>query len=70
MEVQMQDSLLDEAGRLYLVTDLGLGLVPSADMALAADAVEAGRWAPSAVRADDLPERFGFTRSPQASQST
>lgn len=70
MEVQTQDSLLDEAGRLYLVTDLGLGLVPSADMALAAEEVEAGRWAPREVRVDDLPERFGFARSPQASQTT
>ena len=32
--------LLDEAGRLYLVTDLGAGLVHTADMALAAEAVE------------------------------
>jgi len=62
---QVIDSLVDEAGRLYLVTDLGLGLVHSADMALAADAVEAGRWAPQAVREDELPGRFGFVRSPQ-----
>ena len=67
---QVQDSLLDESGRLYLVTDLGLGLVHTADMALAAEAVETDRWAPSEVRAGDLPERFGFARSPQASQIT
>ena len=41
--VQVQESLLDESGKLYLVTDLGLGLVHSADMALAAEQVEAGR---------------------------
>ncbi len=39
----MQQSLLDESGRLYLVTDLGLGLVHTSDMAQAADAVERGR---------------------------
>lgn len=61
----VSDSLLDEAGRLYLVTDLGVGLVHSADMALAADAVEAGRWVPHEVLADELPARFGFVRSPQ-----
>ena len=61
----MSDSLVDEEGRLYLVTDLGVGLVHSADMALAADSVEAGRWTPHEVRADDLPKRFAFVRSPQ-----
>lgn len=35
-EMQTQDSLPDESGRLYLVTDLGVGLMHSADMALAA----------------------------------
>jgi hypothetical protein len=61
----VSDSLLDEAGRLYLVTDLGVGLVHSADMALAADAVEAGRWVPHEVRSEEMPEHFGFVRSPQ-----
>lgn len=67
---QVLDSLVDEEGRLYLVTDLGLGLVHSADMALAADAVEAGRWVPRDVRADELPRRFGFVRSPQQLQAS
>ena len=57
---------LDEDGRLYLDTDLGFGLVHSLDMALAADAVEAGRWEPVDVRANELPARFGFVRSPGA----
>jgi len=67
---QVLDSLVDEEGRLYLVTDLGLGLVHSADMAQAADAVEAGHWAPHDVRADELPGRFGFVRSPQRLQAS
>lgn len=62
---QVLESLVDEEGRFYLVTDLGLGLVHTADMALAADAVEAGRWVPHEVQADELPGRFGFVRSPQ-----
>lgn len=62
----VQDTLLDEAGRLYLHTDLGLGLVHSADMALAADRVEAGCWMPQDARFEDLPSRFGFVLSPQA----
>lgn len=63
---QVQDSLLDESGRLYLVTDLGLGLVHTADMALAAEAVEAGRFTPVEVKADQLPVRFAFVRRPRA----
>lgn len=64
--VAVRASLLDEEGRLYLDTDRGIGLVHTADMALAADAVEAGRWQPEAVRVDELPARYGFVRSPEA----
>ena len=67
---QVQDSLMDETGRLYLVTELGVGLVHSADMNLAADAVEAGRWRPVDVRADALPARFGFQPHPQATPAS
>lgn len=56
---------LDEAGRLYLDTDIGFGLVHSLDMALAAEAVEAGRWQPQEIDSARLPERFGFVKSPQ-----
>jgi hypothetical protein len=69
LPARVQESLLDESGRLYLVTDLGVGLVHSADMNLAADAVEAGRWRPAEVRADALPVRFGFIPHPQALQA-
>jgi hypothetical protein len=58
--------LLDELGRLYLATPLGLGLVHTQDVALAAEAVEQGLWTPDAVRADDLPQRFGHVLSPAA----
>ncbi len=61
---QVAGCYLDESGRLYLDTDLGLGLVHTLDMGLAAEAVEAGRWQPQAVRAAELPARFGFVRSP------
>ena len=64
----VQRSLVDELGHLYLVTDLGIGLVHSADMALAGDAVERGDWAPESVARDALPEQFGFVRSPQRAQ--
>jgi hypothetical protein len=61
---QVRSSCVDEAGHLYLLTDLGIGLVHSADMALAAERVEAGEWVPVAVMAADLPRQHGFVRSP------
>ena len=67
--MQVQASYLDEEGRLYLHTDLGLGLVHTQDMTLAAEAVEEGRWQPQEVQAAALPQRFGFVLSPQALQA-
>ena len=61
----VESALLDEAGRLYLVTALGLGLVHTSDMAQAADQVEQGAWQPEPVAADSLPQRWAFVRSPQ-----
>ncbi len=63
---QVRASVLDEHGRLYLDTDLGLGLVHSLDMDLAASAVESGAWVPQEIREGELPQRFGFVRSPAA----
>lgn len=62
---EVRRCLLDEEGRLYLVTPLGIGIVHSADMALAADAVERGAWTPESVQAEALPATWGFVRSPQ-----
>lgn len=56
---------LDENGRLFLDTDLGLGLVRSLDMDAAADAVEQGIWQPAETRFADLPGRFGYHLHPQ-----
>lgn len=58
--------LLDEEGRLYLATPLGLGLVHTQDVPLAAEAIEAGRWLPESVHAAELPARYGYVVSPQA----
>ena len=61
-----QGCWLDELGRLYVETGLGLGLVPSQDMHLAADWVEQGLWQPGVCLAAEVPTRFGFVLSPQA----
>jgi hypothetical protein len=62
---QFQSAWLDEHGRLFLATELGLGVVHTLDMELAADAVEAGRWPPTEIRFDELSERFGFVLKPK-----
>ncbi len=55
---------LDENGRLFLGTDLGLGIVHTLDMETAAGAVESGLWQPTATRFAELPERYGYRVSP------
>ena len=65
---RVQRCMVDEAGRVYLETDVGFGLVHTQDMTHAADAVEQGLWVPQEVLARDLPARFGYVRSPQSLQ--
>jgi hypothetical protein len=56
----------DEHDRLFLATDLGLGLVHTLDVLDAADAVERGLWAPRAIAFTELTTRFGCCLSPAA----
>ncbi|MBC7395248.1 hypothetical protein RCH10_002161 [Variovorax sp. GrIS 2.14] len=62
--VEPSACLVDESGKLYLVAPIGLGLVHTQDVGLAADAIEAGRWQPETVVAAELPTRFGYVMSP------
>jgi hypothetical protein len=57
--------LVDETGRVYLHTPLGLGLVHTLDVVWVAQAIEQGLWTPEDCQARDLPARFGFVMSPQ-----
>ena len=61
---RFESAWLDELGRLFVATELGLGLVHTLDMNLAADAVEAGQWVPTETRFEALPGRFGFRLKP------
>lgn len=63
-KAQAQNCLTDAEGRVYFSSDLGLGLVHSADVLLVADAIERGDWTPRAVDAAQLPAEFGYVRSP------
>ncbi len=61
----VQRCLLDEAGWVYLQTGLGLGLVHTQDVLLAAQQVESGLWQPEMVVQAELPSQYGYVRSPQ-----
>jgi hypothetical protein len=63
---RMKACFVDEAGRVYLETDLGFGLVHTQDVVQASEAVESGRWRPVDIRCADLPGRFGYVPSPAA----
>ncbi|MBT9486110.1 MAG: DUF2946 family protein [Rubrivivax sp.] len=56
---------LDDFGRLFLDSDLGLGLVHSLDMETAADAILRGEWTPQDLPFSALPARFGYRLQPQ-----
>jgi hypothetical protein len=61
---QAEGCWIDERERLYLSTPIGLGLVHSLDVGVAAEAVERGWWLPREVRFDELPRRFGYQLVP------
>ena len=63
---QVNDTWLDERGRLFLATDLGLGVIRSPDMVVAVDAIEAQSWTPQEVAFDSLPGRYGYLLTPEA----
>jgi hypothetical protein len=60
--------LLDEHGWLYLETALGIGLVHTQDVAIAAQALEDGVWTAHPVQRLDLPACYGFVVSPAKNQ--
>lgn len=61
----VQGVWLDEAGRLFLATDRGHGLVHTLDMETAADAVTRGEWSPAELPFAEMPARFGYRLKPQ-----
>ncbi len=63
-----QRCVLDEHGCAYLETELGFGLIHTQDMLLVSDAIERGLWVPQEIARRDLPQRFGYVRSPQHAQ--
>ena len=60
------ECLLDEVGRVYLNTPLGLGLVHTMDVGHVAEALEQGRWRLKECDSQNLPMQHGFVVSPRA----
>ena len=60
---------LDEIGRLFLLTDLGFGIVHSMDMHLAITPIESGAWSVQDMLFADMPGHFGYQRSPVTLQA-
>lgn len=65
LPAHVRAAVLDDEGRLYLETELGFGIVHTADMVQALQPVEEGIWSPMHVATPDLPGRFGYVLSPQ-----
>ena len=64
---EARSAWLDEHGRLFLDSAIGLGLVHTLDMHEAARMVESGVWQPQPLPFAQMAERFGHVLSPQAS---
>lgn len=63
--LELLESLIDENGRLYALTDKGIGLIHSLDTWHAAKALEDKLWAaPKEVRSAQLGLDYGFMLSP------
>jgi hypothetical protein len=69
-EARLQEVYVDELGRVFMQTDLGIGLVHTQDVGLAADAIDQGFWTPQPLRSEDIADRFGFVVSPAALKAT
>lgn len=67
---QLNDCLVDEAGKLYLRTNIGFGLVHTQDIYTAAEAIESGQWNPRSVSSGELEARYGYVQSPQKRQKS
>lgn len=63
--VKADSCLMDEAGRVYLSTAQGLGLVHSLDVARVANALDMNLWPLQECVSGELPKLYGYVISPQ-----
>ena len=65
IDTEVASAWLDEAGRLFLASAIGLGIVHTLDMETASHAVERGVWTPLDTRFESLAPRFGHVLMPR-----
>ena len=65
LATEVLNAWLDETGRLFLHTPLGLGLVHTQDMEFAARAVEAEAWVPQPMPFAQMALHFGHVLQPR-----
>ena len=63
--VKAERCLMDEAGRVYLTTSSGLGLVHTLDVGRLANALDLGLWPLQDCVSSELPKLYGYVTSPQ-----
>lgn len=68
MPAQVQSVWQDEQGHVYLQTDGGFGLVHTLDVGCLAEALDKHDWSVQECTWAQVPERFGFVRSPASLQ--
>ena len=57
-------ALVDELGHVYVLTEVGVGLVHTQDVYAAAQAIEASRWPLCEICSANMPNRHGYLLSP------
>jgi DUF2946 family protein len=62
-------AFVDEHGRVFVATDLGLGIVHTLDMGVAGDAIERGVWRVEESAFEALVERFAYRLSPASERA-
>jgi hypothetical protein len=60
---------MDETGRVYLHTDLGLGLVHTMDVNTVAQALERGTWRMVEILSAEMPQKYHYIQSPEGAQA-
>jgi hypothetical protein len=60
-----KEALVDAAGRVFLASEIGVGLVHTLDMEAAAEAIEMGIWPLRETSFAALVERFGYLLQPK-----
>jgi hypothetical protein len=63
-----RECFTDENGKVYLETQMGIGLVHTQDVGCVAQAVEQGLWPVAELLATELERRGDYVKSPAATQ--